>query len=182
MIAELKSRHIAEHTAYDRGRLLQDVADSLGQIRAAILPLLEIPKTAVSGAEHRQETNNLKPSYFRDLIQELMKEHFDCEGKPMLQSKVNKAIVNGIQGIQSGTKSSSKSSSKEDKKKDDKKKNKLKFEPVMFSAPPPAPGFVVNRDPPSGQSDDWNEEWEHENNMPNGNCGSNTNNENEPWP
>ncbi|RWS31382.1 Innexin inx2-like protein [Leptotrombidium deliense] len=302
MIAELKSRHIAEHTAYDRGRLLQDVADSLYigkdyffsffwcEIFCLIHVILEIwftniflggafltfgyewlkythleedqrfdplirvfprmtkctfHKYGYSGTIERHDAlcflplnivneklyvviwfwflflviatflgiadrvalllfpywrfrrlrylapstdkktlkrltnrvgnyfilqflaNNLKPSFFRDLIQELTKEHFDCDGKPQFQSKVNKAIVNGIQGIQSGTKSSSKSVSKDDKKKDDKKKSKLKFEPVMFSAPPPAPGFVVNRDPPSGQSDDWNEDWEHEPNLPN---------------
>ncbi|XP_015787864.1 innexin inx2 [Tetranychus urticae] len=100
--------------------------------------------------------NNMKPSHFRDLIDEVMKAHFDQAGKPLYKSnKLGKAIQNGLSSV---TPSAPKNSGKPDKKtkKFGDKKGGLD---IGFNAPSaPNPGFVVKRDPPSGHSgdsDDW---------------------------
>ena len=116
--------------------------------------------------------NHMKPSHFRDLIDEVMKTHFDPNGKPLYKSKVSKAIANGLSGV--APSAPSKGANKSDKKKNGKLE-KIKLDSIGFTAPSaPGPGFVVKRDPPSGHSadsDDW------------AGLGSGTEDPlNEPWP
>lgn len=98
--------------------------------------------------------NNMKPSHFRDLIDEVMKTHFDSSGKPLYMKnlKINNGTITGI-----APSAPTKSQPKSNKKLKDKIDKRL--DSIGFSAPSaPGPGFVVKRDPPSGHSgdsDDW---------------------------
>jgi hypothetical protein len=103
--------------------------------------------------------NNMKPSHFRDLINEVMKHHFDQNGKPLYSgssSKLKKAVANGLSGVQSVAPSAPSKGKDSDKKS---KKSKNKLESIGFTAPAPNIGFVINRDPPSGHSAD-SEDWD----------------------
>ncbi|XP_053204906.1 innexin inx2-like [Panonychus citri] len=95
--------------------------------------------------------NNMKPSHFRDLIDEVMKQHFDTNGKPIYISAISK-MYNGVQAAQNAAQNSQPAATKHSKHKSSHKKG---IE-VGFTNPP-LPGFTVGttRDPPYGQSVDW---------------------------
>jgi len=99
--------------------------------------------------------NNMKPSHFRDLIDEVMKQHFDNNGKPVYVSSISK-VYNGIQAAQNTAASTQPQAAKHSSHKSHKShKNKGGLDSVAFTSPP-IPGFTVaNRDPPYGQSVDW---------------------------
>jgi len=98
--------------------------------------------------------NHMRPSHFRDMIEELVKEHFDSEGKPQYQSKMSKAIQNGLNGTSNATPSAPPPSNSKSHKShkspshESSKKSKL----VNFSALMPNFPLSPTRGPPSGQS------------------------------
>jgi len=97
--------------------------------------------------------NNMKPSHFRDLIEEVMKQHFDINGKPVYVSAISKmynqhAAANTAQATQAASAKHNKSHKSH--------KNKG-LDSVAFTNPP-LPGFTVGstRDPPNGYNAvDW---------------------------
>lgn len=105
-------------------------------------------------------SNNMRPSYFRDLIKLVMKQHYDEDSKPKNSSKLTKAIKNGLHAL------SPSAPSAKDKPPSGKKGKSGGVNPMknigfkMNGNHQPKAGFViVNRDPPSGvsqDSDEWN--------------------------
>lgn len=105
-------------------------------------------------------SNNMRPSYFRDLMKLVMKQHYDEDSKPKNSSKLTKAIKNGLHAALSPSAPAAKD------KPPTGKKGKPGINPMknigfkMNGNHPPKAGFViVNRDPPSGHSAD-SEDWQ----------------------
>jgi hypothetical protein len=103
---------------------------------------------------------HMKPSHFRDLIQELMKEHYDTNGKPHYLSKLGKAFSNIISTPNHKTSLILESTGKKEKKE---KKSKWKdrhtsHAPKLdFTAHPPnLPN--IEAPPPWPDEEDWPEE------------------------
>lgn len=95
--------------------------------------------------------NNMKPSHFRDLIEEVMKQHFDTNGKPLYVSAISK-----MYNAQQNTAQASQQATTKHTKSHKSHKNKG-LESVAFTNPP-LPGFTVGstRDPPTGYNNvDW---------------------------
>lgn len=105
-------------------------------------------------------SNNMRPSYFRDLMKLVMKEHYDEDSKqPKNSSKLTKAIKNGLNALSpSAPSAKDKPPSGKKGKAGMNKMSNIGFK--MNGNHPPKAGFViVNRDPPSGHSAD-SEDWQ----------------------
>lgn len=96
--------------------------------------------------------NNIKPYYFKDMIEVVVKEHFEMEGKTNGQPNVlRRAVMNCLNKINVNKTKDHKSFGKKGKKS----LNKLDIGFTNINANINAP-HAVNREPPTGISTEFN--------------------------
>lgn len=107
--------------------------------------------------------NNMKPYYFKDMIEIVVKEHFDIDSKSNGQppNVLRKAVKNCLQMINVSKTKDHKPFGKKGKKNLKNFSQDIGFTNINANInTPPAAGFVVqniNREPPTGHSLDTNE-------------------------
>lgn len=110
--------------------------------------------------------NNMKPYYFKDMIEVVIKEHFDIDNKNGQPNVLRRAVMNCLNKI--NVNKTKDHQHKPFGKKNLKKSKNLDIGFTNINAnlnTPPATGFVsTNREPPTGHSINNTNEW-YNNNM-----------------
>ena len=99
--------------------------------------------------------NNMKPYYFKDMIECVIKEHYDINSKSNGEppNVLRRAVMNCLQKINVSKTKDHKPFGKKGKKSHKNGMDTIGFTNINANInTPPAAGFVVNREPPTGHS------------------------------